>query len=62
MSEFLKGLRVIRIYLDFVISFLPVRAKRVIPLFAVSSSIAQLLCQNGTAGKGKKRLYRRFLI
>ncbi|MDX8289380.1 hypothetical protein SLL00_06230, partial [Metabacillus indicus] len=37
-------------------------AKRLIPLFALSSSIAQILCQNGTIGKGKKRLYRCFLI
>ncbi|KEZ50454.1 hypothetical protein AZ46_0207190 [Metabacillus indicus LMG 22858] len=37
-----------------VISFLPVRAKRSAPLFLLSSSSAQLLCQNGTVGKGKK--------
>ncbi|WP_454100758.1 hypothetical protein [Metabacillus sp. SLBN-84] len=45
-----------------VISFLPVGAKRLIPLFALSSSIAQLLCQNKIAQKGKPGLSGQFLI
>ncbi|MEK3808961.1 hypothetical protein MHB63_20730, partial [Bacillus sp. FSL H8-0547] len=45
-----------------VISYLTARPEQSAPLFVVSSSISQLLCQNKIAQKGKPGLCGRFLI